>query len=148
MRRRVTDPKTWATFEKALSTYQLGHLDGIGLALTDKNGIVGFDLDDCRDPETGEIGAVGTSSSLNNSSPIGRFLRAGPAYEASATVASLAVAVVRATLRCTPSGRYLCITGHHLDGTQTTIEPVQAGIDAVYAQIFPPQATAGIEPLV
>ena len=52
---RVTDPKTWATFEKALSTYQLGHLDGIGSALTDKNGIVGFDLDDCRDPETGDI---------------------------------------------------------------------------------------------
>ena len=37
-------------------------------------------------------------------------------------------------------GRYLCITGHHLTGTQTMIEPIQAGIDAVYAQIFPPQA--------
>ena len=52
---KSTDPKTWATFDKALSTYQLGNLDGIGLALTEKNGIVGFDLDDCRDPETGEI---------------------------------------------------------------------------------------------
>ena len=52
---KSTDPKTWASFDKALSTYQLGNIDGIGLALTEKNGIVGFDLDDCRDPETGEI---------------------------------------------------------------------------------------------
>src|SRR5262245_36943804 len=52
---KSTDPKTWASFEKALHTYQLGHLDGIGLALTEANGIVGFDLDDCRDPETHQI---------------------------------------------------------------------------------------------
>jgi putative DNA primase/helicase len=52
---KSTDPKTWATFDKALSTCQLGKLDGIGLALTEKNGIVGFDLDDCRNPATSEI---------------------------------------------------------------------------------------------
>jgi putative DNA primase/helicase len=35
-------------------------------------------------------------------------------------------------------GRYLCITGHHLDGTSTSIEAVQDGIDSVYAEMFPP----------
>jgi putative DNA primase/helicase len=34
-------------------------------------------------------------------------------------------------------GRYLCITGHHLDGTPHTIEPAQDAIDAVYAEMFP-----------
>lgn len=34
----------------------------------------------------------------------------------------------------------MCITGHHLDGTPTSIEPVQQGIDTVYAEMFPRQA--------
>jgi putative DNA primase/helicase len=52
---KSTDPKTWSTFGKAFSSYQLGNLDGIGIALIEKNGVVGFDLDSCRDPQTGEI---------------------------------------------------------------------------------------------
>ena len=47
---KSTDPKTYATFEKALKTYQLGTFDGIGLALREENGLVGLDLDSCRDP--------------------------------------------------------------------------------------------------
>ena len=36
-------------------------------------------------------------------------------------------------------GRYLCITGHHLDGTPETLEPVQDAIDTVYTEMFPGQ---------
>jgi hypothetical protein len=46
-----TEPKTWTTFEKAIAAKGF---DGIGFVLTNSN-IAAFDLDDCRDPETGGL---------------------------------------------------------------------------------------------
>lgn len=135
---KSTDPKTWATFEKAIQSHQLGNYDGIGLALTQKNEIVGFDLDDCRNPQTGEVApwALAIVQQLPTYwevSPSGTGLR-GFGYGR------------KPGSRCRTgdfemyvSGRYLCITGHHLEGTPATIEPVQERIDAVYASMFPIQ---------
>ena len=135
---KSTDPKTWATFDKALSTYQLGNLDGIGLALTEKNGIVGFDLDDCRDPETGIIDDVALKI-VERCPPIGKSHRRDRTPRVwlwSQAWGSLPIRRLRNVFQ----GRYLCLTGHHLEGTPTTIEPLQAGIDAIYTQMFPTQA--------
>jgi hypothetical protein len=133
-----TKSSTWATFTKALNSYQLGHYDGIGIALTDKNGIVGFDLDDCRNPETSDIAPwakkiVEQVPTYWEISPSGTGLR-GLGYGR------------KPGSRCRTGdfelyshGRYLCLTGHHLDGTPQTIQPVQDAIDAVYAEMFPTQ---------
>src|SRR4051812_18152833 len=53
----VTSPTTWAPFPVVLKAYQHGQYDGIGFVLTKKQGIVGVDLDGCRDNQTGEIDA-------------------------------------------------------------------------------------------
>jgi primase-polymerase (primpol)-like protein len=37
--------------------YQDGHCDGIGFVFSSADPFVGIDLDDCRNPETGEIAA-------------------------------------------------------------------------------------------
>jgi primase-polymerase (primpol)-like protein len=125
---KSTDPKTWATFEKALSSYHLGNLDGIGIALTEKNGLVGFDLDGCRNPETGEIAPwalkiveqVRTYWEISTSGTglrgVGRGRKPGSRCRAG-------------NFEMYASGRYLCITGHHLEGTPGTIETVQQDID-------------------
>jgi NrS-1 polymerase HBD domain len=133
-----TDPKTYAMFEKALKTYQLGTFDGIGLALRKENGLVGLDLDSCRDPDTGafapwalrivqrvrtywEISTSGTGlRGFGKGRKPGGRCRTGD-------------------FELYSHGRYLCITGHHLDGTPTTIEPVQEAIDAIYTEMFPAQ---------
>jgi Uncharacterized conserved protein len=47
-----TEPKTWTTFEKAIAAAP--KFDGIGLVLTNSN-VSAFDLDDCRDPESGDL---------------------------------------------------------------------------------------------
>jgi hypothetical protein len=133
-----TDPKTWATVEKALSTYQLGTLDGIGLALREENSIVGFDLDNCRDPETGEIaqGALTIVAQLPTYweiSPSGTGLRGfayGQKHGGRCRIGDFEMYT---------HGRYLCITGHHLDNTPTSLEPIQDAIDAIYMEMFPPQ---------
>uniref|UniRef100_UPI00373FCC24 phage NrS-1 polymerase family protein n=1 Tax=Halostagnicola larsenii TaxID=353800 RepID=UPI00373FCC24 len=50
-----TDPTTWASAETALEYADSREADGIGFVFTDDDPIVGVDLDDCRDPETGDV---------------------------------------------------------------------------------------------
>jgi len=50
-----TDPETWASFETALEYTETKHADGVGFVFTDDDPIVGVDIDDCRDPETGDV---------------------------------------------------------------------------------------------
>jgi putative DNA primase/helicase len=52
-----TDLMTWAKFTEALAAYESGEqpYDGIGFVFCSADPYVGIDLDDCRDPETGEI---------------------------------------------------------------------------------------------
>jgi hypothetical protein len=52
---RVNDAGTWGTFEDVLAKYQAGGFSGIGFVFTVDAGIVGIDVDGCRDPETGYI---------------------------------------------------------------------------------------------
>ena len=45
------------------------------------------------------------------------------------------------------SGRYLCITGHHLDGTpDDALSRCKRRSMPIYAQMFPPQDTPDLEP--
>ncbi|MFC7130576.1 hypothetical protein [Haloferax chudinovii] len=50
-----TDPATWSDFETALHFVTNERADGIGFVFTEDDPIVGVDLDDCRDPETGDV---------------------------------------------------------------------------------------------
>jgi primase-polymerase (primpol)-like protein len=52
-----TDLMTWTTFEDTLAAYRAseGFYDGIGFVFSSADPFVGIDLDDCRDPATGEI---------------------------------------------------------------------------------------------
>src|SRR5215218_9362890 len=52
-----TDLMTWRTFDQALAAYEAGEppYDGIGFVFCSADPFVGVDLDDCRDPESGEI---------------------------------------------------------------------------------------------
>jgi putative DNA primase/helicase len=53
-----TDLMTWRTFEEALEAYEASEpmaYDGIGFVFCNADPFVGIDLDDCIDPESGEI---------------------------------------------------------------------------------------------
>jgi primase-polymerase (primpol)-like protein len=52
-RASVNDPTTWGTFSEARAAVEDGKADGVGIVLGD--GLIGIDIDDCRDPETGAI---------------------------------------------------------------------------------------------
>ncbi len=57
LRASTTDLLTWTTCAMALAAYERGHYDGIGFVFSSADPFVGIDLDDCRNPETGEIAA-------------------------------------------------------------------------------------------
>jgi putative DNA primase/helicase len=53
-----TNADTWRSYETALKAYSDNeHIAGIGRVIADDEDYVGVDLDDCLDPETGELSA-------------------------------------------------------------------------------------------
>jgi putative DNA primase/helicase len=52
-----TDSLTWRSFEEAVQALQAspGRYDGIGFVFSSGDPYAGVDLDNCRDPETGEL---------------------------------------------------------------------------------------------
>jgi putative DNA primase/helicase len=50
-----TDLTTWRTFEEAVEDVKKGRRDGVGFVFSSGDPFAGVDLDDCRDPETGEL---------------------------------------------------------------------------------------------
>jgi putative DNA primase/helicase len=139
----TTDPKTWATFADALSAYERRDLDGIGLVVIEENEWVGVDLDHCRDPETGEIAPwawaiVRRMNTYTEVSPSGTGLRLwlkGKRRKQGRR---------KGPIEVYSWGRYLTMTGWHLEGTPRTIEPRQTELDAWEAETFdtppPPRA--------
>lgn len=49
-----SDPSTWGTFDQAVKALDRG-FDGIGFVFTGEDLFCGIDLDDCRNPASGEI---------------------------------------------------------------------------------------------
>ena len=50
-----TDSRTWRAFEEAVQALKTGRYDGVGFVFSSGDPYVGIDLDDCRNPESGEI---------------------------------------------------------------------------------------------
>lgn len=134
-RASVTDSSTWTTFEAAIQAYRNEGFDGVGFTFTTGAGIVGIDLDKCRDPETGVIAPWATAiverfQSYAEISPsgtgvhvlirgqlIGKRRRKGP-------------------IEMYADARFFCVTGEHVTGTPPTIEERQAALDALYTEAF------------
>src|SRR5713101_1297498 len=51
---RSNDPSTWSSHDASVDVVESRKADGIGFMLKDSN-VAAFDIDDCRNPETGEI---------------------------------------------------------------------------------------------
>ena len=112
------DPSVWISFEEAIS--KAGKFSGIGLLPMGK--VIGFDLDKCRDKETGEINTwakdwIARLNSYTEISPSGDGLHVWFLGEAPQKgVARKDGAEVYAHGK-----QYLTITGEHLEGTPPSL---------------------------
>jgi len=136
-----TKPDTWGAFEQAIGVVKVNGFAGIGYEFGADDPFTGIDLDKCRNPETGEIELwareiIDRLRSYTEISPSGSGLHI----------------LVRGKLppggnrkgkvEMYDSGRYFTMTGDHLPGTPSIIEPRQTELNALHTEIFgKPQAS-------
>jgi len=125
-----SDPGTWGTFKDALARLSSDSVDGIGFQLGSP--YTGIDLDHCRNRKTKKIepwarAIIWQLNSYTEVSPTG-------------TGVHIIVKGVLPTrgrrkglVEMYSSGRYLTMTGLHLDGTPVGIEERQAALDDLHA---------------
>ena len=109
-----TNPATWTTFDDACDAFIVGDFDGIGLVLGDD--IQGVDLDDHRDPTTGELSSLAQEllervDGYAEVSPSGTGIKLFSRTNLDASRASkdAGVELYRA-------GRYFTVTGQAING--------------------------------
>jgi hypothetical protein len=133
------DPTTWRSFEQACITVEKGLADGIGFNLLGTS-IAAFDIDHCRNPETGEIhpfaaDLVRRAASYVEVTPSGTGLRIiGTAGQRElnrrlAAVDSVSVELFR---NCK---RYITISNLPLPDVTTELNEIDALLDTVLAEL-------------
>jgi primase-polymerase (primpol)-like protein len=136
-----TNPRTWSTYAEALAAYQRGGLDGLGIVLQrtkaegDAEGLVGVDLDKCRDPASGVIEdwarkIITDICSYSERSPSGRGIRIFALGRLPPTGRK------KGHFEIYEGGRYLTVTGQHVQGTPQVIEHRQAELTRVHEGMF------------
>jgi hypothetical protein len=134
-----TNSRSWTTYDLAVGAYEQGGLDGLGFVLSPSGGsderLVGVDLDKCRDQQTKVIEPwaekiVQTLNSYTEVSPSGKGLRIFVLGRLPAKGRK------KGRYENYESGRYVTVTGQHLDGTPATIEQRQAELETVHKRIF------------
>jgi putative DNA primase/helicase len=141
---KSNDPSTWLMFFEARQLYEGGNFDGIGYMMSAEDPYSGIDLDDCRNPETGEIAGwaqqiVDRFHSYTEVTPSGTGLRIWIRGKLPGRGRR------KGSVEVYSNVRFLAVTGHHLDGMPTTIKDRQTELDAFMAKTFgSDQSSAGL----
>lgn len=128
---KSNDPSTWATYDEA-ATAAKDSDSGIGLMLSpadDDFPVVAFDLDDCRDPETGEAAdwaqeLIDEADSYTEITPSGtgfRIIGSGGSHKVHCRLDRPDDGHVEVYSQ---TNRYITMTGDHLDGTPETLNDI------------------------
>lgn len=121
----TTNPKTWATLDTAERALSAGGIDGIGYVIREDAEHVFLDLDDCRDPITGEI-ADWANSLIEECDSYTELTPSGAGLRIIGTHGGFLSAPIDASYRLPCGGhgevyfrgiRYVTMTGMHLAGT-------------------------------
>ena len=131
------DPETWSSFEAARRRATREGEDGLGFVFTDDDPVVGVDLDDCRDPETGET--EGWAESVIEI--LGSFTEISPSGTGYHVLVEGTLPDGRNRkddLELYETARFFTVTGAHVDGTPTTIEKRTEALQRIHAEHLAP----------
>jgi len=134
---KSTDPETWRSYETALKAYQENeYIAGIGRVIEADSDLVGVDLDDCINGDTGEI-----------SSWASRIIeRLGSYAEVSPSLTGIKIwmrapeitrAYKKPGLEIYPRGRYFTVTGLLLSSSETKIRESDEELRTIIEEEFP-----------
>lgn len=135
------DPSTWADAATTIKTAASGNFDGIGICLLNSD-LVTFDIDDCRDKDTGEIepyamGLIDRARTYCEITPSGTGLRiigigSGAKVHRKQKVPNSNGVTVETYRKCE---RYITVTGNFLEGTPDTLANIDPLADAVVVEL-------------
>jgi len=116
----VDEPSQWVDYQTARQSLHVDAVDGLGFVFTDSDPFVGVDLDDCRNPITGELSPLAhdittTLDSYTEVSPSGLGVHVLARGDLPRTRRR------RGSLEVYDDGRFFTITGRHLDHTPQTL---------------------------
>ncbi|AXR76146.1 phage NrS-1 polymerase family protein [Natrarchaeobaculum sulfurireducens] len=129
------DDRTWTVFERALEYATSGAADGIGFVFTATDPLVGVDLDDCRDPETGEPlepapSIIEQLDSFTEVSPSGtgyHVILEGDLPDGRNRHGSIEMY---------DQARFFTVTADHVDGTPASINERQEALEEVHEEFI------------
>ena len=138
-----TNPATWTEYAMALAAYQedgIPAFSGIGFAAQMANGLVLLDFDHVRNALTGVI----DEGVLNAIAYLGTYAELSPSGTGVRVIGqgTLEHAISGKMLQGWSTGRYVTITGHHVDGTPADILPIDPARLAQVCAHFAPEAQA------
>lgn len=134
------NPANWSDFSTALRTYQKGEFDGIGISLNALTELAGVDLDHCVHGGVIEPWALEIVKNLGGYaeiSPSGGGLRVlgfGKLRNAGRK---------KGNVEMYDGGRYLTVTGHHLEQSAPDLVDFGKALNAEHDKIWP--ATSDLE---
>lgn len=137
---KSTDPDTWTSFADAVAYHERSETDtdGIGFVVHDGDTVLGFDLDDVRDPDTGDLEAwaddvLDDVPTYAEVSPSGTGLRLfGLGFVPDGGNRG-DVDAGDGHLEMYDSGRYLTVTGQRIDSSPEDVRQVNDEIVDVHA---------------
>jgi putative DNA primase/helicase len=127
--------ETWGTYEEAVRAAGEHGYDGVGFVFTEDDPYAGVDLDNCRDPETGEVEEwakelIEQLNSYTELSPSGGGVHI-------LVKAQLPQGGRRkGQIEMYDSGRFFTVTGRHLPGTPKKIVERQAEVEVLHRELF------------
>ena len=138
---KSTDPDTWVSFGDAVGYHERRDTDtdGIGYVVHEGDTVVGVDLDDCRDVETGELEpwaeqVLADVETYSEVSPSGTGLRQfGLGFLPDGGNRS-DIEGADGHLELYETGRYLTVTGAKLDGVPDDVQQVNDEVSELHAQ--------------
>jgi predicted P-loop ATPase len=136
---KANDPSTWGDYDTAAAAAIAGKADGIGFVLTDSE-FCALDIDDCRDPDTGEIhpwaqGKVDRAVTYAEVTPSGTGLRiigtgaGGEVHRKIPAIDGVKVELYRKAVR------FITVTGAALPGSPATMANIDAVIDETLVEL-------------
>jgi primase-polymerase (primpol)-like protein len=133
-----TNPATWCDYNRAVRAYQTGDYDGLAFFLRSGGGLVGIDLDKCRDATTGAIEhwaqrILDKLDTYCELSPSGRGLRLFLYGELPPRDRR------EGRFECYSAARFLTLTGWPIH--PATVEHRQAELTEIHAEIFATRVT-------
>ena len=138
---KSTDPDTWVSFATALAFHERAgtDTDGVGFVVHDGDTVLGLDLDDVRDPDTGDLEAwaddvLNDVPTYAEVSPSGTGLRLfGLGFVPDGGNRG-DIDGGAGHLEMYDSGRYLTVTGQRVDGSPDDVRQVNDEIGDVHAE--------------